>query len=304
MKPQYNSNRVCCIINGLGDLVTASVAFRYFKQLFPNIDLFLVTWPGIFAESQKYNPYLKAIFPVGGQPNDQYIWAQKNGFDTSEIVVLDNIISFARFCPKCNEGSIDWWWRTLKVFNLHLCEGYSLQLCGDIPENCKPEFFVGEEDYKYARELEDFSPYIVVNHTTGSNRSNKEWPLVNWYSLLQMTLDNFPQFHIITVGGPNDAIIPLSKNCVKNIRDTRIREIYPLLLGAKFHLLSQSGIAHMAACTDVRGLQINVGSPKEISGNIFSNTRIVDQLKLFSPESVSLEMVWNPLKEELDGINV
>ena len=299
MKQQYKTDKIVVICNGLGDLISANVAFEHFHTLYKS-DLYLITWPGIFYESQLYNPNFKAVFGIGGQPQDQYQWAIQNGFLQQEIVVLDNIVHYARNCGKCGNFDIDWWWKTLYSFNLTLTEGYCLNLIGEIPSNLRPKFYITENDNNYYKQLQDFRPYIVINHTTGTNRSNKEWPLSNWHSLINLILDKYP-FNIITVGQQNDVIIPIEnnhKNRIKHLRDTSIRELYPILCNAAFHILSQSGIAWMSECTDVPSIQLNIGGPSSIVGNKSPHCIVVDQLGVFNPDSVTINMVWNAIQEK------
>lgn len=333
MKPSYNSNKIVAIINGLGDNICASVAFELFHKLFPYIDLHLITWQGIFAESQRYNPHLKAVYGIGGQPHEQANWALQNGFNTNEIVILDHIINWARFldvnvAAKANESinipphilqafinnyhsiydPISWWYKSLRIFNLNLVESYAIQLCGELPpSDMRPKFYCCNEDYKYAEQLKEFSPSIVINHSTGSNRSNKEWGAANWFSLINLILDSYPKFNIISVGQPDDLLFPFDKPKVlrlRQLRDTGIREIYPIVKQAVFYIASQSGLSHLFDCSDTPGVQISIGGPSNIVANRYGKVTVIDQLNLFDPSSVSLEMVWNVVKRELEKLNV
>jgi hypothetical protein len=327
MKQIYNSDKICVIINGLGDLICASVAFELFKKTYPEKSIYLITWPGIFAESQLCNPNFTGIYGVNGQPHDQYNWAIKNGFDKNEIIILDNIVNFSRFLNikiiadinskigfdinKLNSfiniyndasDAIGYWWRTLFALNINLIDGYCLQLLGILSNDYKTRFYCDDSDYKYAESLKDLQPYIVINHTTGTNKQQKEWPVNNWYSLITMLLNN-TKFNIITVGNPSDIIIPFNdEKRVKNLRDTKIREIYPIIENSSYYIVSQSGIAWIANCTNNRGLQLNIGGPKEVVSNTNPLCTIIDQNELFNPESLSMEDVWSVLHQQLKGL--
>ena len=328
-KPPYETGRVCIICDGLGDLICATVAEQLFKIRYPHHQLHLCTWGGIFAESQQHNSSLAGLYAVDGPPHVQYGHLKQAGFHPSEVVVLDNIVNHARFLDvatlskineqvkidphqlnylvgEYNRTAIDWWWKTLASFNLDLIGGYCLQLCGELPlPDLVPKFYCGPDDYKYAETLADWAPYIVVNHTTGSNRALKEWPLSNWHALFNLILEKYPSLSILTVGNSHDTIIPIDSGHskrVKHLRDTTIREVYPIVEKASFHICQQSGLGWLFGCTDTPGLQLNIGSDKVISGINKSNVAVVDQLKLFDPSTISISAVWDVLQPLLNSL--
>ena len=135
-----------------------------------------------------------------------------------------------------------------------------------------------------------------------TDTDRKSWDLRNFHSLIQLILSN-TDFSVVTVGLQEDVKIPFPEfpNRIFDVRDTNIRETFCVAKRCSYSITPQSGIACMMDCLpEIPGVQINIGSPKEVAGRL--SGKIVNQIELFNPGSVTVDMVWSIVEKDLKEI--
>ena len=287
---------------GIGDFVLATPHFKLLKEKFPEATIYLGTSGVMTKELAKEDPFIdQIIYPEFYYPPSKNL--RKQIFN--QWFFLKNKIKYDQTFFEQYQS---------ENFILNYKEKHRIDLFSDMfgvkPKKRRPVIYLNENDKRQAdaviknMNLEDELLIVVGPEIAGDPERWKErhkkraWPTKNFDDLTQKIQENY-SVKIISLHAPNQ------KNTFKYMTQYKgfpIRASAHLISKADLYIGMDSGLTHIASCFETKIVSIHCGISKTFTGVLSPNAKIIYKGADVSPLKISIEEVYQAVKEQIESI--
>ena len=274
------------LIGGVGDLIAAAPSVAALKEKYPKAKIIFGVGDGIFYNTIKNDPniyHFETPFSYNVWKKKSHRKAYREKFKEYDLVfLLDN-------------GNRDWWKQ-----KKHLIDIYA-EKCGVTLKQRRPIIYLNDKDIQEAQKklnelgILSTDKFLILSPETRSKKEMKEWPYERFISLIKKIHEDF-DFKIITF---------VSKENPYDYKGTIPLKGFPLgpssamIKKANFYLGLDNGLTHIASCFDVKMISIHIGFPVECCGPLSPFATTIAHKPFESPESISVEEVYETFKNSI-----
>lgn len=203
----------------LGDVVLTVPVVRHIKSLNPDADVIVATDCGVVYQN---NPYVAGVIRTDDIPSN-----------VDAIYDLDMAYEHK---PK-----------------MHIIDAYSQKVFNHCKIDKKLELFPSDNDHAVVQNLirdKKINPNDMVLIHMAVTWKNRTWPISKWMEVVEQLSQS--GYSVVTVGSERDFRIGKPMHNVTEMQgQLSIQQIYALSSMARCFVASDSGLMHVAGCTDV-----------------------------------------------------
>ena len=288
---------------GIGDFVCATPHFKLLKEKFPQTTIYLGTSSPMIKEIAAEDPFIDhIIYPEFYYPPSKNL---KKFFFNQWFFLMRKIKYDMTFFEKHMDENF--------IFNYN--EKHRIDLFSDMfgvkPGKRRPVIYLNKNDRQQADDvikslkLEKNELLIVIAPEVagdpirwGERHKKRAWPVENFDRLAQKIKENY-QAKIISFHAP------YQKNKFKHMTQYTgfpIRASADLIDKADLCIGHDSGIAIIASCFETKIVSIHCGPSIKFTGNLSPNAKIIYKGQNTSPLSISVEEVYEAVKEQITSL--